>query len=40
VVDRLRIRWSNGETEDVQIPAVDRVYTIVQGKGVQENPPE
>lgn len=39
-VDRLQIRWSNGETEVVRIPAVDRAYTIVQGKGVQDNPPE
>ena len=33
-VDRLEIRWSNGNTEEVKIPKVDRAYTITQGKGV------
>ena len=39
-VDRLHIRWSNGETEDLPIPQVDRAYTIIQGKGVQDSPSE
>ena len=38
-VDRLQIRWSNGETEEVEIPVVDRAYTIVQGKGVRDDSP-
>ncbi|MCP5118700.1 MAG: CRTAC1 family protein, partial [bacterium] len=33
-VDRLEIRWSNGETEEVQLPRVDHFYTVVQGNGV------
>lgn len=34
-VDKLQIRWANAETETVAINAVDRIYTISQGKGVQ-----
>ena len=39
-VDRLEIRWSNGDTEEVKIPEVDRSYTIVQGKGIQNRLPD
>jgi enediyne biosynthesis protein E4 len=34
-VDALEIRWANSQPERVAIPAVDRFYTIVQGKGIQ-----
>ncbi len=34
-VDRLQVRWSNSKTEDIEIPAVDRAYSILQGKGIQ-----
>jgi hypothetical protein len=34
-VDKLDIKWSNGETETVTVPGVDRTLTIVQGKGVK-----
>jgi hypothetical protein len=33
-VDKLEILWPNGATEVVTVPGVDRVLTIVQGKGV------
>ncbi len=32
---RLNIRWANGQAQAVSIKAVDRQWTIVQGKGVQ-----
>ena len=35
-VDRLEIRWANGEAEEVQLPQLDRSYTVVQGKGLQD----
>jgi hypothetical protein len=33
-IDKLEIRWSNGETETIKINAVDRAITILQGTGV------
>jgi hypothetical protein len=33
-VDKLEIKWSNGDTESFDVPAIDRVLTITQGKGV------
>lgn len=35
-VDRLEILWANGAAETVAIPAVDRLFTVVQGKGIQQ----
>ncbi len=35
-VERLEIRWPNGLHEAVAPPAVDRAYTIVQGKGLAQ----
>src|SRR5829696_6607152 len=32
-VDKLEIKWSNGSTESFDIPKVDTVITITQGKG-------
>lgn len=34
-IDKLEIRWANSAPEIVAIPAVDRLFTIVQGKGIQ-----
>ena len=31
-VAKLEIRWSNGESESIAIPAVNRFYTVVQGR--------
>ena len=33
-IDKLEIVWPNGTNETVAVPGVDRVLTIVQGKGV------
>ncbi len=33
-VDKLEIKWANGKSEVVQIEGCDKVFTIVQGKGV------
>ena len=35
-VEKLEILWPNGSRESVDLPAVDRFYTIAQGKGIQE----
>ncbi|MGB7190299.1 MAG: CRTAC1 family protein, partial [Acidobacteriaceae bacterium] len=33
-VDKVEIHWSGGQVETVKLPAVDRIFTITQGKGV------
>lgn len=33
-VDKLLIRWPNGKTQTVEINALDRIYTIEEGRGV------
>jgi enediyne biosynthesis protein E4 len=35
-VDRVEIHWPSGTKEEVIVPAVDRIYTIVEGKGILE----
>jgi enediyne biosynthesis protein E4 len=32
-IDKLEIQWSNGDKEMFEVPGVDRVLTVVQGKG-------
>ncbi len=34
-VDKLEIHWANSAAETIAIDSVDRIYTVVQGKGVQ-----
>ena len=38
-VEKLEIVWSNGSRETVTLPAVDRFFTVVQGKGLQTAAP-
>jgi len=33
-VDKLVIRWPGGDVESVHLPAVDRIFTITQDKGI------
>jgi hypothetical protein len=33
-VDKVEIRWPSGTKEEVTVPAVDRIYTVVEGKGI------
>jgi hypothetical protein len=33
-IDKLEVRWSNGETEPITVTAIDRVIRVEQGKGV------
>jgi len=33
-VDRVEINWPSGSKEDVFIPAVDHIYTVIEGQGV------
>jgi hypothetical protein len=34
-VDKLEIRWPDGETELVSIPGVYRILTLTEGKGLK-----
>jgi hypothetical protein len=38
-VDKLEIQWPNGSQESLTLPAVDRFFTIVQGKGLLTTEP-
>ena len=33
-VDKVEIHWPSGAKEQVTLPAVDRIYTVVEGKGI------
>jgi len=35
-VDAVEIRWPDGVVEKVTLPGVDRIYSVEEGKGVQE----
>jgi hypothetical protein len=35
-VDKVEIQWPSGAKEEVHVPAVDRIFKIVEGRGVVE----
>lgn len=35
-IDNVEILWPDGSKEEAQVPAVDRVLTVTEGKGVVE----
>jgi hypothetical protein len=35
-VDKLEIHWPSGAKEQITLPAVDRIFTVVEGKGIVE----
>jgi enediyne biosynthesis protein E4 len=35
-VDKLEIQWPSGTREEIRIPLVDRIFTVVEGKGTVE----
>ncbi|HWA94118.1 MAG TPA: CRTAC1 family protein [Terracidiphilus sp.] len=34
VIDGVEIHWPSGKVEQIKLPAVDRIYTVEEGKGV------
>ncbi len=36
-IDKLEIQWPSGGKQEVSIPATDRIFTIIEGKGISEN---
>ena len=35
-VDKVEIHWPSGGKEEVTLPGVDRIFTVVEGKGIVE----
>jgi enediyne biosynthesis protein E4 len=35
-IDKLEIQWPSGSKEEIRVPSVDRIVTIVEGKGIVE----
>jgi hypothetical protein len=35
-VDKVEIFWPSGMKSEIVPPAVDRIYTVVEGKGIVE----
>jgi hypothetical protein len=35
-VDKVEIHWPSGAKEQITLPAVDRIYTVIEGKGIVE----
>jgi hypothetical protein len=33
-IERIEIFWPSGAKETIQVPAVDKIYTVAEGKGV------
>jgi len=33
-VDKVEIRWPSGTRQEITLPAIDRIFTVVEGKGV------
>src|SRR6266851_2365524 len=39
-VDKLEVRWPDGSNENISLPGINRVFTIVEGKGVSSEQPK
>lgn len=35
-IDKVEIEWPSGVKEEVSVPAVDRIYTIIESKGIEK----
>jgi hypothetical protein len=38
-MESVQIRWPNGNVESLQDVAADYIYTVVEGKGIQDRKP-
>jgi len=34
-IDKIEIHWPDGAREEVTAPEVDRIFTVIEGKGIQ-----
>jgi len=35
-VDKVEIDWPDGNKQEISVPSIDRIYTVVEGKGIVE----
>ncbi|MBZ5616489.1 MAG: CRTAC1 family protein [Acidobacteriia bacterium] len=35
-IDKVEIQWPSGVKEEIRVPSVDRIFTVVEGKGIGE----
>jgi enediyne biosynthesis protein E4 len=35
-IDKLEIHWPDGAQEEISVPGVDRIFTVVEGKGITQ----
>jgi hypothetical protein len=35
-IDKLEIHWPDGAREDISVPGVDRIFTVVEGRGITQ----
>ncbi len=35
-IDKVEIRWPSGLRQETSVPGIDRIYTVVEGKGITE----
>ena len=35
-VDKVEIHWPSGAKEEIRLPGIDRIFTVVEGKGIVE----
>jgi hypothetical protein len=33
-VDKVEIHWPSGTKEEILVPSVDQIFTVVEGKGI------
>jgi enediyne biosynthesis protein E4 len=35
-IEKVEIRWPDGKREEINVPSVDRIFSIVEGQGIEE----
>jgi hypothetical protein len=35
-LEKVEIHWPSGAKEEISVPVVDRIYTVIEGKGIAE----
>jgi hypothetical protein len=38
-IEKVEIRWPDGAKEEISVPEVDRIFTVVEGKGIEKKLP-
>ena len=36
-IDKVEVQWPSGAKQEISIPAVDRIYTVIEGKAISQN---